>query len=231
MLRRARMILFGVLVCLSIGATFQIAAAQDPIAVSPNNFKLEIDNPWVRVLRLKLGPHEKTPAYQTLPSVTVYLTAADQKMTAGGGKSSEMKHQLGEASYADAGTRSLENMSSEPMEEIIVELKPEAPKGNGLPAAELDPVKVEPDYAKVLFENDRVRVLHTVLGAHVKNPLHAHPHNVVVFAIAPATVTTPDGKTSDNPRKAGVVRWAEATQHATGNNTDKDTLEIQVELK
>ena len=217
------------------GITAGTIAAQDPAAVSPNNYphnyKVEIDNPWVRVFRVKQGPHEKTRVYESPASVTVYLTDADQKLTGPGGKAQEMKHKLGEASYTEAGKHSLENVSDQPLEEIIVELKPDAPKGAGMPPAALDPVKVEPDYAKVLFENDRVRVLHTVLGAHGKNPLHAHPHNVVVFAIAPETITTPDGKTLDNPRKAGVVRWAEATQHATGNTTDKDTLEIQVELK
>lgn len=220
-------ILLGVLP----GITAGTAAAQDLAIVSPNNSKVEIDNPWVRVLRLKQGPHEKTPVYESPASVTVYLTDVDQKFAGPGGKSQEMKHKLGEASYADAGKHSLENLSSEPLEEIIVELKPDAPKGAGMPPPELDPAKVEPKYATVLFENDRVRVLHTVLGAHVKNPLHAHPHNVVVFAIAPDTMTTADGKTVDNPRKAGTVRWVEATQHATGNTTDNDTLEIQVELK
>src|ERR1700719_4148727 len=84
-----------------------MASAQDAALVSPNNFKLEIDNPWVRVLRLKQGPHEKTPIFESPASVTVYLTEADQKIMVPGGKSQEMKRKLGEASYADAGKHSL----------------------------------------------------------------------------------------------------------------------------
>jgi len=207
------------------------AAAQDPAIISPNNYKVEIDNPWVRVLRLKQGPHEKTPEYQSPESVGVFLTDSDQTFTGSDGKSQETKHKAGDVMHFDAGKRAEENLSGEPLEEVIVELKPGAPAGAGLPPANLDPVKVEPQYSKALFENDRVRVLHTVLAPHFKNPLHNHPHNVVVFIIAPATITQADGTTIDNPRKAGVARWVEATQHATENMTDKATLEIQVELK
>jgi hypothetical protein len=206
-------------------------APGDPAAVSPDHYKVEIDNPWVHVLRLKEGPHEKTAMYEIPASVTVYLTDADEKFTAADGQSHEVHYKKGDASYTDAVNRSQENVSDAPIEEIIVELKPDAPKGEGLPPAELDPVKVEPKWSTALLENDRVRVLHTVLGAHFPNPLHAHPHNVVVFVIEPEKITQADGKVVDNPRGPGVVRWVEATKHATTNNTDNDTLEIQVELK
>jgi hypothetical protein len=214
-----------------LGLTVRSAAAQDPAVVSPSNYKVEIENEWVRVLRLKQGPHEKTPFYESPASVVVYLSDSDQQFTGPDGRTQEARHKIGEASYFNASKHSQVNLSSEPLEEVIVELKSGAPKGSRLPPAALDPVKVEPEYATSLFENDRVRVLHTVLAPHVKNPLHAHPHNVVVFAIAPPTITLADGKTVDNPRKAGVVRWVEATQHSTENTSDKPTLEIQVELK
>lgn len=207
------------------------AAAQDPAVVSPNNFKVEIDNPWVHVLRVKQGPHEKTPAFESPESVVIYLTDTDQIITGPDGKTQEAKYKIGDSIHIGAGKIAMQNLSSEPSEEIIVELKPGAPQGTGMPPAELDPVKVEPEYAKPVFENDRVRVLRTVLAPHVKNPLHAHPHNVVVFAIAPPTITKADGSTADNPRKAGVVRWVEASQHSTENTSEKATLEIQVELK
>jgi len=40
-----------------------IVAAQDPAQVSPD-YKAEIENNWVRVLRVKRGPHGKTPMHQ-----------------------------------------------------------------------------------------------------------------------------------------------------------------------
>ena len=45
----------------------------------------------------------------------------------------------------------------------------------------LDPVKLDPKYHTVDFENERVRVLRTVLEPHIKSPLHEHPSYVVVY--------------------------------------------------
>jgi hypothetical protein len=44
-----------------------------------------------------------------------------------------------------------------------------------------DPVKVDPQHYKVIFENEQVRVLHIHYGPHEKSVMHSHPDAVVVF--------------------------------------------------
>jgi hypothetical protein len=93
------------------------AAAQDP-------YKLEIDNQWVRVLRMKQAPHEKTPLLQHPATVIVSLTDSHQKFIAANGKATEVVRKAGEVSYLTSSTRAEENISDQPLEEIVVELKP-----------------------------------------------------------------------------------------------------------
>ena len=61
-----------------------------------------------------------------------------------------------------------------------------------------DVVQLAPDQVKVVFENDRVRVLHFTESGHSKLPMHSHPAYVTVgFTTDHSKYTFPDGKTSD----------------------------------
>jgi beta-alanine degradation protein BauB len=207
------------------------AAAQDPVAVSAKNFKLELENQWVRTLRLKEGPHDKTPMHDLTDSVIVYLTDAHERFTGADGRTHEANHKAGEVSYTGAVRRTEENLSDAALEMVIVELKPGAPVNGVVPAA-LDPMNVDPQHHSVLFENDRVRALRTVLEPHLRGPMHAHPHYVVVYlTVLHTTMTLPDGRKVDNPRQPGDVAWRDPLQHITENIGEKTAVEIQIELK
>jgi len=54
------------------------AGAQEPTTASPDNYRLEFDNEFVRVIRATLAPRDHVPVHQhpTLPTVYVYLTDA-----------------------------------------------------------------------------------------------------------------------------------------------------------
>jgi len=218
---------FGILL---FALTASTAAAQDPASISPDDYKVEIDNEWVRVLRVKQAPGAKTRTYQTDELITVYLHDSHEKFTNGQGRSQEVRHAAGQIMHSSAGKRSQENMSDKPLEKIMIVVKPFAPK-HGMPPANLDPVKLEPEHVKVLFENEMVRVLETTLVRGYQNPLHAHPHNVVTFIRGPLTMTDQSGKTVPSFQRPGNMRWVEASQHATKNNSDTEVLEIQVEIK
>ncbi len=80
-----------------------------------------------------------------------------------------------------------------------------------------DLAKVSSD-VKVLFENDRVRVLEVQHQPGGKEPMHSHPA-YVAYSLTAATVkvTFPDGKTVVKERKAGEVTWGEPVTHAVEN--------------
>src|SRR5580658_3005673 len=79
------------------------AATQDP--------KPEIENNWVRVLRVRQGPHERSALRDWPPSVVVYLTDAQEMVTGADGKPREVRHKAGETAYVEASRRSEENLS------------------------------------------------------------------------------------------------------------------------
>ncbi len=184
-----------------------------PTFAQAQKVNVEIDNAWVRASRVNLAPHEKLPPREYPPCVVVYLNKA------------------GDTAYFDAGKRAVENTSDKPVEEVIIEFKPGAPKPISPPIT-LDPVKLDPKYHTVDFENDRVRVLRTVLEPHIKSPMHEHPPYVVVYITElHTTMALSDGKLVDNVRRKGEVAWRDAMKHSTENVGDKTAREIQVELK
>src|SRR5437588_12880994 len=67
-----------------------LAAAQDPIRVAPKAYHLELENRWVRVLRLKLGPHENVPLHDEAESVVVFVSAAHERFSSPGKPKEEL---------------------------------------------------------------------------------------------------------------------------------------------
>ena len=179
------------------------AAAQDPVAVSPQQYKLEIENSWVRVLRMTQGPRQKTPTHSLPAAVIVYLTDAHERITTPVGPAQEVTRKAGDVIYVEAATEAEENLSEAPMQAVVVELKPDAPKIHP-PRITLDPVKLDPEHHLVPLENDRVRVLRTILEPHLKSPMHEHPAYVVVYLTElHTTMLLGDGRVVDNPRRPG----------------------------
>jgi len=172
---------------------------------------VEIDNQWVRVERVKLN---RESFVARGPSVVVYLTGTDE-------------HKAGEVSYVSPGAQ--RNLAGRPLEAVSIQLKQEPSKSG--PVA-LDPVKLDPQHHVVLLENDRVRVIKTILEPHQKAPMHEHPHYVVVYLTElHTTMAMADGRNIDNVRRPGEIGWRDALKHATENVGDRTAMEIQVELK
>ena len=184
----------------------------------------EIDNTWVRVLRQKLAPHQAVPPREHPALVMVYLTEARERIAG-----ADVSRKAGEVAYLNAARYAVENLSDRPVEAAVIELK--AAKINSAPIT-LDPVKLDAKYHIVELENDRVRVLRTILEPHIKSPMHEHPPYVVVYLTElHTTMQLADGRTVDNPRKPGEIAWRDQMKHQTENIGSDTAVEIQVELK
>jgi quercetin dioxygenase-like cupin family protein len=85
---------------------------------------------------------------------------------------------------------------------------------------------------KVIFENDRVRVLEVSYPPGAKHDTHSHPDHVV-YALEDAKVrmTGEDGKSADVEIKKGGMRWQPAVTHTTENIGTTPLRAILVELK
>jgi len=209
------------------------ASAQDPVKVDAQEYKLEFENSYVRVLRVTRAPLSKAPMHEHPAYVLVPLTDVHQRITGADGKVQEVVLKASTAAFSNPVKHEEENLENAPAKVIVIELKtpPGAIKDAPVPP-ELDPVKIDPKYHTVILENERVRVLRTVLAPHIKSPMHAHPSYVVVYLTElHTTMALADGTIRDNPRKAGEVAWRDAMRHSTENTQEKEAMEIQVELK
>jgi hypothetical protein len=200
------------------------ALAQDPS-------KVEIENQWVRVVRTKLGPRAKITMPQHPAEVVIRLTDFRQRIIYADGVVRELRGKTGDVGYLDAAPQAHaeENLLDIPVEMLFIELK-SGPSGT--PPVTLDPVRLDPRHVSVALENERVRVLRTIMEPHLKGPLHEHPHYVVVYLNEThRSMKLADGTTVNYQRKAGEAAWRDALKHATENLDDHTAAELQVEIK
>ena len=215
--------------CMTPMRTLLILCSLTGFALAQQGGHVVIDNQWVHVLRVKQGPHERSALKETAPAVLVYLTDAHQRISGQDGATRELSHKASEVAYMDTSAWAEENLSDQPLEEVLIELKPGAPKS---PPVALDPVKIDPAHHIVLLDNERVRAFRTVLEPHLKGPEHQHPHYVVVYLTElHTTMKLSDGRTIDNRRQPGEIAWRDPLKHITENIGDHTAMEIQVEIK
>ena len=103
------------------------------------------------------------------------------------------------------------------------------------PAGAQDPAKMNPRSYKVLFENERVRVLEYTakpgLGV-CGQGRHFHPaHLSIPLTDGKVKITQPGGKTIVAQGKAGEVFWAPQEWHTVENISGIEMRAYMVELK
>lgn len=95
-----------------------------------------------------------------------------------------------------------------------------------------DPMKVQPENHKVVFEDEHVRVLDVTFGPGTTLKKHSHPNHVVYFLESATTKQTDAaGKVTDINGKKGDARWVAATTHTVENVGTTTAHVIVVELK
>ena len=98
--------------------------AKDPLKVAPTQYKLEMENDQVRVLRSRVGPKGSIPLHEHgLNRVVVFLTDQDFKITKADGTVDMLKHKVGDVTWSGPVTHQEENLSDKPFEILIVEIK------------------------------------------------------------------------------------------------------------
>jgi uncharacterized RmlC-like cupin family protein len=101
-----------------------ITSKLDPVKTDPKHYKVEFENDQVRVLRVKIEGHGVTPMHEhSLNRVIVYLTDQDFSTEDSTGKTATAKHKAGEALWGGPVTHTEKNLSDQPFEVVVVELK------------------------------------------------------------------------------------------------------------
>lgn len=106
------------------GTSRPLAGKLDPLKVDPAQFKLEFENPQVRVLRIRIKPHAAVPAHAySTDRVTVFLTDQQFRSKDGSGKTETVEHKAGDVAWDMPATLTEENLSDKPFEALTIEVK------------------------------------------------------------------------------------------------------------
>ncbi len=95
-----------------------------------------------------------------------------------------------------------------------------------------DPTVTDPDKYKVIFENERVRVLEYRDESGQATQPHQHPDSVMyTLSSFSRRLVAENGESRDASLSAGEVRWLDAQVHSGENIGDTPTHVLFVELK
>jgi quercetin dioxygenase-like cupin family protein len=95
-----------------------------------------------------------------------------------------------------------------------------------------DPTRTDPEKYKVIFENDRVRVLEYRDEPGEATRPHRHPDSVMyTLSSFERKLVAEDGESRDVTLEAGQVRWLDAQIHSGENTGTTPTHVLFVELK
>ena len=95
-----------------------------------------------------------------------------------------------------------------------------------------DPTSTDPNKYKVVFENDRVRVLEYRDEPGQTTSPHRHPDSVMyTLSTFERRLVAESGESRDVSLSAGEVRWLDAQTHSGENIGESPTHVLFVELK
>ena len=106
------------------------ALAQDPVVVDSAHYMVEFENEQVRVLRITYGPHEESVMHYHPAGVAVFLVDQKIRFTLPDGETIEVENKAGDAIWAEAGSHLPKNLTDQPLELILVEVKSQSPGGD-----------------------------------------------------------------------------------------------------
>jgi len=95
----------------------------DSVSADPKHYQVEFENERVRVVRVRYGPHEKSAMHSHPELVGVFLTDAHNRFTYPDGTTEEIHAKRGDILPHEAFSHLPENISDQPLELVLVELK------------------------------------------------------------------------------------------------------------
>lgn len=208
----------------------QMARAQDPAKVAPDNYKVAFENDNVRVCNVTVPAGGKVAMHSHPDHVAYAINGGKIKFTYADGKSKDVEMKTGEAMFIKAEAHSGENIGKDEIKLVVFELKKPAGSAAKAPAGD-DQMKAAADSSKVVLDNDRVRLIEAKLKAGGKMAKHTHP-SYVAYALNDAKVKMTVGdKTEEKSLKSGQAMWGEPTTHSVENTSGGEARMLVLEIK
>jgi beta-alanine degradation protein BauB len=95
----------------------------DAVKVAPDSYKVLLENDQVRVLEVRIKQGAKSEMHSHPRSVAICLNDQRLKFTFPNGKSEDADLKRGQAVWLDALSHAVENIGTEDVSSVVVELK------------------------------------------------------------------------------------------------------------
>jgi beta-alanine degradation protein BauB len=122
----------------SLVLTLGTATAQDPVQVSPDIYKVILDNDQVRVIEYQSKPGQIDGMHSHPTRMAYTLTAVKLKAVAPDGAITDVDAKAGEAFWLSPVTNSIQNVGNTNARILIVEFK-EQQRRSTIPLTQTDP--------------------------------------------------------------------------------------------
>jgi len=161
-----------------------VAAAQDPVKVDPTHYKVLLDNPTIRVLKVNVAPGAKTPMHAHPDALIIPLETGKARFTLPDGKTEDSLLTKETAAFTPAGTHSGANVGTTKVDAILVEFKTAAAGTATVPTGRAGLQQT------ILVENARAVAFKTTAAPDFQEPAGTtHDYDQVVIALGAADIS------------------------------------------
>ena len=205
------------------------ALAQDPVKVDPAHYKVVLENPAVRVLKISYPAGDKSPMHQHPDSIGGCPERVQSPIRDAGRQVAGRRHgvRVGDGT-TPAGTHSPTNIGTGPIDGLLIEFKTAAPGTATLPTS-------RPNMTiKVLAEGPRATAYRTTADPAFKEPAGTkHDYDQVVIALNDAQMSlSVDGKPAKTSWKRGDAQFiGRGVAHESANTSGKPVDFVIVAIK
>lgn len=198
-----------------------VAAAQDPLKVSPEAYKLEFENAYVKVVRVHYAAQSKLPEHDHTAYGTAYVYLNDSGpvvfkhigLSYGAVTRPAVKAGSFRLYKGVKETHEVENPGATPSDFLRVEFKTEPDKNaNSLRGKFFrEDVPAGENFEKVQFENEQVRITRLVCAAGKRCEVKAAATEpVLLVALTLASVPPSSSAQAVTKLEVGKTRWLAA---------------------
>lgn len=204
------------------------AFAQDPVKVDSAHYKVIVENPSVRVLKIDYPAGAKSQMHQHPDAIVVPLADTKVQFTMPDGKTEDASMANEVAVYMPGGTHSPANVGTGPINGILVEFKAKAPGTATVPATR------EGMGMKLLAEGPRAVAYRSTADPTFQEPAGTkHDYDQVVIALGPSQIALSiDGKPAKTTWARGDVQFiGRGVPHESKNAGGKPVDFVIVAIK
>jgi beta-alanine degradation protein BauB len=195
----------------------------------------DLTNNFVRVIHISIPPHGVVSLKaSSVESIAVSLRDCVLKINSDKGSLEQWAATAGSVIWMQSDTAySFTNQNDMPAELQISEfLGSHRINQVRVPHTSYDPVNVDPQHFRTIFENEQLRVLHLSIGPRAETEDVQFSAGALITLQDSRTISTwRDGKIRDDQRAAGSVSWEQSGLHSIKNMGDKPVDSLLLELK